>query len=108
MATIGYRAAVADAFGMKFTGLIAYAMWMFIHVLYLVGWGNRLGTLYTWLRALVFSKNRGHRIITFEQATDRLAEGLTASGRPAPVTPPLPPDNHTVTKQPSPHAEGSR
>ena len=46
-------------------------MWGFIHVLYLIGWGNRLGTLYTWLRALVFTKNRGHRIITFEQAHER-------------------------------------
>ena len=68
MATIGYRAAVADAFGVKVTGVLAYLMWAFIHVLYLIGWGNRLGTLYTWARALVFSNNRGHRIITFEQA----------------------------------------
>ena len=74
MATIGHKAAVADAFGMKFTGLIGYIMWGFIHVLYLIGWGNRLGTLYTWARALVFSKNRGHRIITFEQARDELTE----------------------------------
>ena len=59
MATIGYQAAVADAFGVKVTGLLAYLMWGFIHVLYLIGWGNRLGTLYTWARALVFSKNRG-------------------------------------------------
>ena len=66
MATIGHKAAVADAFGMKFTGFIAYIMWGFIHVLYLVGWGNRLGTLYTWARAIWFSNNRGHRIITFE------------------------------------------
>ena len=68
MATIGYRSAVADAFGVKVTGFLAYLMWAFIHVLYLVGWGNRLGTMYTWARALVFTKNRGHRIITFEQA----------------------------------------
>jgi NADH dehydrogenase len=88
MATIGYRAAVADAFGMKFTGLIAYVMWMFVHMLYLIGWGNRLGTIYTWLRALVFSKNRGHRIITFEGAHARLDEGLTGAGRPAHVLPP--------------------
>jgi len=74
MATIGYRAAVADAFGMKFTGLIAYLMWMFIHMLYLIGWGNRIGTIYTWLRALVFTKNRGHRMITFEQAANRIDE----------------------------------
>ena len=68
MATIGYRSAVADAFGVKVTGFFAYVMWAFIHVLYLVGWGNRLGTLYTWARALWFSHNRGHRIITFESA----------------------------------------
>jgi NADH dehydrogenase len=50
MATIGYRAAVADAFGLKVTGLLAYVMWGFIHVLYLIGWGNRIGTIYTWFR----------------------------------------------------------
>jgi len=89
MATIGYRSAVADAFGKKFTGILAFLMWGFIHVLYLIGWGNRIGTLYTWLRALVLSKNRGHRIITFEGAHDRLAEeGRTLSGRPAPILPP--------------------
>ena len=66
MATIGYGAAVADAFGMKVTGLIAYVMWMFVHMLYLVGWGNRLGTVYTWARALYLSKSRGHRIISFQ------------------------------------------
>jgi NADH dehydrogenase len=70
MATIGHRSAVADAFGMKFTGVIGYTMWGLIHVLYLIGWGNRLGTLYTWARALTFSNNRGHRIITFRQAAE--------------------------------------
>jgi NADH dehydrogenase len=87
MATIGHRAAVADAFGMKFTGFIAYVMWGFIHVLYLVGWGNRLGTVYTWARGVWFSQNRGHRIITFESSKSDLAAGRTAAGRPAPVLP---------------------
>jgi NADH dehydrogenase len=87
MATIGHKAAVADAFGMKFTGFIAYLMWGFIHVLYLVGWGNRLGTLYTWARALWFSHNRGHRIITFESSRSDLTSGRTAAGRPAPILP---------------------
>ena len=44
MATIGYRSAVADAFGRKVTGLIAYVMWAFVHVWYLIGWGNRMLT----------------------------------------------------------------
>jgi NADH:ubiquinone reductase (H+-translocating) len=77
---------VADAFGMKVTGFLAYLMWGFIHVLYLIGWGNRLGTLYTWFRALVFTKNRGHRIITFEQAHEQ-AEDQTAERRNRPATP---------------------
>jgi NADH:ubiquinone reductase (H+-translocating) len=71
MATIGHRSAVADAFGMKLTGIVGYTAWGFIHVLYLIGWGNRLGTIYTWARALTFSNNRGHRIITFDQAHER-------------------------------------
>lgn len=74
MATIGHKAAVADAFGYKFTGFIAYLMWGFIHVAYLVGWGNRLGTLYNWAHSLWFSKSRGHRIITFERTMVELDE----------------------------------
>jgi NADH dehydrogenase len=87
MATIGHKYAVADAFGRKFTGILAYLMWGFIHVLYLIGWGNRLGTMYTWMRALYVSKNRGHRVITFEQAQHRLEEGRTRSGRPSAILP---------------------
>ena len=86
MATIGHRSAIADAFGMQFTGVLGYTMWGFIHVLYLIGWGNRLGTLYTWARALTFSRNRGHRLITFEQAHDRAEETRDAP----PVTPAVP------------------
>ena len=68
MATIGHRRAVAESMGLRFTSLPAYLMWGFIHVQYLVGWGNRLGTMYTWARALYLSKNRGHRIISFQTA----------------------------------------
>ena len=56
MATIGHRAAVADAFGHEVHRRDRLPMWAFIHVLYLIGWGNRLGTLYTWARALSFSQ----------------------------------------------------
>jgi NADH dehydrogenase len=96
MATIGYRSAVADAFGVKVTGFLAYVMWIFIHVLYLVGWGNRLGTLYTWARALWLSHNRGNRIIAFQTARQEPAEGHTPAARPPTIlprsTPPPRPD----------------
>ena len=73
MATIGYKAAVAESFGMKLTGVPAFIAWGYIHILYLVGWGNRFGALYTWARAMVFSKNRGHRIITYDSGQGQVA-----------------------------------
>jgi NADH dehydrogenase len=93
MATIGYRSAVADAFGVKVTGFLAYVMWIFIHVMYLVGWGNRLGTLYTWGRALWLSHNRGNRIIAVPTARQELSEGRTPAARPPTILPrnPQPP-----------------
>jgi NADH:ubiquinone reductase (H+-translocating) len=69
-------------------------------VAYLVGWGNRLGTMYTWARALVFTKNRGHRIITFEQAHAQ-AEHHAQPERPA-IDQAAPPATGTVTSGPLP------
>ena len=83
MATIGYNSAVADAFGIKVTGVLAYLMWAFIHVLYLIGWGNRIGTLYNWLRSLVFSKNRANRVITYEKAHEELPHPQRTAAEPA-------------------------
>lgn len=48
MAAIGRRRAVADAFGMKIGGPIAAVLWAMVHLMYLVGWGNRVGTVLTW------------------------------------------------------------
>jgi len=68
MATIGHLSAVAESFGIKFTGVVGYTMWGFVHVLYLIGWGNRLAAILSWMRALTFTKNRPHRTITLERA----------------------------------------
>ncbi len=65
MATIGYRSAVAKAFGLKFTGVVAYLMWGVVHILYLVGWGNRIGAMWSWARALINLGSRSHRIISY-------------------------------------------
>jgi NADH:ubiquinone reductase (H+-translocating) len=74
MATIGHLSAVTDSSGLRFTGVIGYTMWGFVHVLYLIDWGNRIATMYTWARALTFTKNRAHRVITFEQARYELGQ----------------------------------
>ncbi|HEA31050.1 MAG TPA: NAD(P)/FAD-dependent oxidoreductase [Leeuwenhoekiella sp.] len=48
MATIGRNKAVADVAKMHFGGFIAWFMWMFIHLWFLVGFRNRLVTLINW------------------------------------------------------------
>ena len=80
MATIGRTHAVARSGGMSFTGITAYLMWAFIHVLYLIGWGNRFGTLYSWGRSLWFTRNRAHRTITLDQAHDEIAGHGSVTG----------------------------
>jgi hypothetical protein len=42
---------------LAFTGLPACLVWGFVHVMCLIACGNRLGTVYTWARALYLSKN---------------------------------------------------
>jgi NADH dehydrogenase len=50
MATIGRNAAVAQfPNGWRFTGFIAWLMWLFLHLMYLVGFRNRLNVFVNWL-----------------------------------------------------------
>jgi NADH dehydrogenase len=68
LATIGRASAVADVFGLKFSGLIAWLLWLFIHIMYLVEFDNRLLVLTEWTYNY-FTKNRGARLITGKEAT---------------------------------------
>lgn len=63
MATIGRSRAVAEAMGMKLDGLVAWLMWLFVHLLFLVGFRNRIAVLMQWFYAYVRYR-RGARIIT--------------------------------------------
>lgn len=63
MATIGRNKAVADLKLVHFSGLPAWLAWLFIHIVFLVGFRNRLAVLFQWAWAyLSFSK--GARLIT--------------------------------------------
>ncbi len=63
MATIGRAAAVVDLGFVRFAGLLAWLTWLFVHLLYLVGYRNRLLVAIQW--ALQYSTfNRGARLIT--------------------------------------------
>ena len=63
MATIGRNKAVADLKLVHLTGLPAWLAWLFIHVIFLVGFRNRLAVLFQWAWAYL-SFNKGARLIT--------------------------------------------
>jgi NADH dehydrogenase len=48
MATIGRAAAVAQVFGRRMTGLVAWVLWLAVHILSLMGFRNRLLVLIHW------------------------------------------------------------
>ena len=62
MATIGRNAAVAETSYMKARGFAAWLMWLFIHLLFLVGFRNRLFVFMQWIYSY-FTWQRGARII---------------------------------------------
>ena len=63
MATIGKAKAVAEIGKLKFTGSIAWLLWSFVHVLFLVGFRNRIAVVLAWVWNYLFS-SRGARLIT--------------------------------------------
>ena len=63
MATIGKHKAIAQTGPIRLTGFLAWLAWLFIHILYLIGFKNRISVFAQWVWSYVFSK-RGARLIT--------------------------------------------
>ena len=63
MATIGRSAAVAQMGKFEMTGFLAWIAWLFIHLIFLVGFRNKVAVLWQWFYSYVTYK-RGARIIT--------------------------------------------
>ena len=63
MATIGKAKAIAMVGKLQISGFFAWLMWAFVHILYLIGFRNRLGVMMEWA-ATMFTGERGVRIIT--------------------------------------------
>ncbi len=62
MATIGRNKAVVELPFMKMQGILAWFVWMFVHLMALVGWRNRAVTLVNWMWSY-FNYDRGVRLI---------------------------------------------
>jgi NADH dehydrogenase len=69
MAVIGRASAVANIFGFHVSGLPAWLIWLFIHLMYIVEFQNRVLVFVQWgFEYLTFS--RGARLITGTAETD--------------------------------------
>lgn len=66
MATIGRAAAVAEVFGRKFSGVTAWLLWLGVHLVFLIGFRNKVIVLIQWAWAYVFFR-RGAALITGER-----------------------------------------
>lgn len=76
MATIGRSAAVAEFRNLTFSGFPAWVAWLLVHLVFLIGFRNKIAVLLQWAYSYVVYK-RGARIIT----------GLDAGGIKDPSTP---------------------
>lgn len=63
MATIGRRKAVAQVFGLQFTGFLAWAMWLFVHLIQIVSFRSRALVLVNWTWNY-FRYDRANRLVT--------------------------------------------
>jgi NADH dehydrogenase len=65
LATIGRSKAVADLGKLHFSGYFAWLAWLFVHLLFLIGFRNRLMVMLEWAWAYL-TFNQGARLITGE------------------------------------------
>ena len=63
MATIGRAKAVAQTMGLRFSGYPAWLAWLFIHIMYLARFENRVLVMFQWFWNYI-TRNRTARLIT--------------------------------------------
>jgi NADH:quinone reductase (non-electrogenic) len=73
MATIARFRALADFGRLRFTGLVGWLLWAFVHLAFLTGFKNRVAALASWTVALL-GRGRRQRTITERQVFARTRE----------------------------------
>ena len=67
MATIGRNAAIADFGFLRVSGYLGWLLWLFVHILFLIGFRNRLSVMLQWAVAYL-TYQRSVRLITRDPA----------------------------------------
>ncbi len=63
LAVIGRAQAVAEIAGLRLSGLVAWLVWCFVHIFFLIGFRNRFAVMFEWAWDYL-SDQRGARLIT--------------------------------------------
>jgi NADH dehydrogenase len=89
LAVIGRGRAVADIWRLHFGGFLAWLVWIFVHIFFLIGFRNRVIVLIEWAYAY-FTYQRGARLITWPwSGGGRRRTGMTGEHPiPAPAVSP--------------------
>jgi NADH dehydrogenase len=74
LATIGRAAAVADIKGLELSGFVAWLIWLFVHLWYLIGFQNRLLVIIRWTFSFL-THGRGARLINVAPGRGREVGG---------------------------------
>jgi NADH dehydrogenase len=77
LATIGQNQAVADIWKLHFHGFIAWLLWMFVHLLTLVGFTNKLSVLANWMLKYLTHNTDDRLIVRFFDTKTRMADPET-------------------------------
>jgi NADH dehydrogenase len=86
MATIGRSAAVAYAGPIHMKGLVAWLAWLFVHLIFLIGFRNKIAVLLDWMYAY-FAYRRGARLILSSRSQPLVCKPTVAPAQPAPAAP---------------------
>jgi NADH dehydrogenase len=73
LATIGRHRAIADFGRLRVTGSLAWWFWLFLHIMYLAGFRNRVSVLVEWAYSY-FTYERGARLITGRGSVEASSE----------------------------------
>ena len=84
MATIGRSAAVAEIGPLRFGGFPAWAAWLLVHIVYLVGFNNRIQVFLQWLW-MYLTYTRGVRLIIEPERNEAMRVHLNGQSSPSAV-----------------------
>ncbi|AFY92700.1 NAD(P)/FAD-dependent oxidoreductase [Chamaesiphon minutus] len=76
LAIIGCHAGVGQIQGWKFTGFLAWIMWLGVHLVYLPGYRNRLFVLLTWLQTYLLGDRVVRSILPFSNRVDARSKSV--------------------------------